>query len=296
VVKPPGGKPGGNPGPANGPVAYLKLSPPTASAAVGQVGTTSTAVFSHILYRWVDYQVEGYDADGHDLGDFTDKAHFEMTPDGKCVGASCSPSVDGGHEVTATVPGAEGTASLSGVPPSMACRGENYDVNGSFYDGCEQHQAFQGHTDWRDAQWLGATTCTDGLSQNSFSGALLSDGRSHADPGVPNFDHTVGSAPAWRKVLALGGSCVNDYKITVQMTGGGSTKCYRLAMRVAGDPATHGDGFYATYHMYVAGNETKTISGGASSYDDLSTVYFEIEKTCPASVREKVSYTVSYHL
>jgi|GEM_PF-329005 len=70
-----------------GPVARLEISPKTATIESG--GSQA-------------YKVEGFDAAGNDLGDFTSKASFAISPDGSCAGATCGASKGGDHVVTAT--------------------------------------------------------------------------------------------------------------------------------------------------------------------------------------------------
>ena len=292
AVTPAPGNPGGNAG--AGKLAYLKLFPPTATIGYGPGILLPWGVFVQDLDTTVTYYVEGYDASGHGLGDFTNKAKFDL--DGACTDATCYVTAEGTQTVTASVGTAKGTASVTGVPARLVCPGERYDVDNDGQD-CDEIQSFQGHTAARHAKSLGAKPCYDGAFDSSFQGTMLSDSRQHLYPGVEGFDYDVGSAPAWRSLQAIGGQCANDIKLTVQTTGGGSQKCYRVSMNFShglgqfGEPA-----FYKIYRLDVAGNETKTLTRGPGSYDDNTTLYFEIEKICPASVREKVSYTVNYHL
>jgi hypothetical protein len=69
-------------------LARLVLSPAAASIRAG--GS-------------VAYAAEGYDAAGHDLGDVTAYTRFSISPDGSCVGATCTASDRGRHTVTGTV-------------------------------------------------------------------------------------------------------------------------------------------------------------------------------------------------
>jgi hypothetical protein len=158
-------------------------------------------------------------------------------------------------------------------------------------DGCEAAQPFPGHTTQATAEPMGAKTCLDGLFDASFSGTVLSDERVHSSPSVPGWDYNVGSAPTWRSVQAVGGQCTNDIKLTAQFTGGYPAKCYRVSIKFV-----DAGGLYASYSVELQGNETKTLTRGAGSYEDGSTAYLEVEKICSTAVREKVSYVVSYHL
>jgi hypothetical protein len=77
---------------------HLVLSP--ASATVGSgVGQAFTA--------------EGYGATGDDLGPVTSATTFSISPDGSCLGSTCSASASGSHTVTGVDGSASGTATLS---------------------------------------------------------------------------------------------------------------------------------------------------------------------------------------
>jgi hypothetical protein len=288
------------PGGGNGPLAYLKVTPPTAKLGVGASSKTFTTILTQNYPHAVTYKAEGYDADGHDLGDFTGKAKFEVLLFGDCLGVTCSVSATGSQPVYASVGSVYATAEVTGVAPDVTCRSENYDVDGSPWNGCEAAQAspLQGVAEL--AKSLGSKPCNDGLSAGTFGGTLLSDARKHDSNPVPGFDPSVGSAPAWWKVHALGPiglPCVNDLKMTITTSGGSnSSTCYRLSMKVAGDPAVYGPGFYATFTLSIGGNRTDSYSIPSHVYDAGSTVYFEFEKTCDTKVREAVKYDVSYHL
>jgi hypothetical protein len=288
------------PGGSSGPLAYLKVSPPTVTLGVGESSKTPTAILTQSHPQSVTYKAEGYDANGHDLGDFTDKAKFEILLFGDCLGATCSAGATGKQPVYASVGNVYGMGEITGVGPDVTCRGENYDVDGSPWNGCEAAQSAPLHGVADLAKSLGSKPCNDGLSAGTFGGTLLSDARKHDDSTVLGFDPQVGSAPAWWKVHALGSiglPCVNDIKMTITTSGGSNTgACYRLSMKVAGDPAVYGVGFYATYTLNISGNRTDTYSVPTHVYDTGTEIYFEFEKTCATNVREAVKYQVSYHL
>jgi hypothetical protein len=272
-----------------GPLASLKLSPHEGQVTVGVPFTSATTIFTLDLPNQATYHVEGYDANGHDLGDFTQQAKFDVGG-GFCETATCWLTIGGPHPVSASVGSVTGEATLFGFARHVTCRGENYDPNALSEDGCEQAQPFAGHTTQATAQPMGAKTCLDGLIDASFSGTVLSDERAHS-PSVPGWDYHAGSAPTWRSVQALGGQCTNDIKLTAQFTGGYPAKCYRVSIKFV-----DAGGLYASYSVELQGNETKTLTRGAGSYYDGSTAYLEVEKICSTAVREKVSYVVSYHL
>jgi outer membrane protein assembly factor BamB/ABC-type phosphate transport system substrate-binding protein len=86
------------------PADHLVLSPASAEATAGAMQP---------------FKAEGFDDQGHDLGDFTQVATFAIV-DGACTGATCWASAVGGHLVSATAGAASGTARLQ-VVPQDAC-------------------------------------------------------------------------------------------------------------------------------------------------------------------------------
>ena len=81
-----------------GPLDHLSLTPATATITAG--GS-------------VAYGVEGFDYYGNDLGSFTTNSSFAITPDGSCVGASCTATKAGLHTVMASSQGQRVTGSLA---------------------------------------------------------------------------------------------------------------------------------------------------------------------------------------
>src|SRR6266536_2772445 len=81
------------------PLARLELSPSTATIQAGE-------------HR--DYTAEGYDAAGHDLGDYTAYTSFSIDLPGACTGTTCTATRTGDYTVTGTVTGTKvtGTAIL----------------------------------------------------------------------------------------------------------------------------------------------------------------------------------------
>ena len=189
-----------------------------------------------------------------------------------------------------TCPGYGTSAALvtcdTGATCTFACAGANYDVDGDPSNGCEVlDDASDNHTQLT-ATDLGSLPCTD-ADGSSFTGSLVSDARTHT-PSVSGFDATVGAAPRFWKLYATGGfSCVNDYEVTLQTSGGGSTACYQVS--VITDIAT-------AHSQAASGSGSVTLSAGPSSYSDDTTVYLKVEKTCPLPTQESVSFTVNYHL
>src|SRR5215510_130302 len=85
---------------------YLDLRPATASITAG-TGQAYTA----ILY-----------AGKRQLGDYTPKTRFTITPPGSCTGATCTATVAGDHTVTGTIPGTavSATAALTVLPGPLS--------------------------------------------------------------------------------------------------------------------------------------------------------------------------------
>jgi peptidoglycan/xylan/chitin deacetylase (PgdA/CDA1 family) len=81
-----------------GALDHLVISPKTASITAGGPQT---------------YSADGFDAAGNGLGNVTAQTTFTISPDGSCVGSSCSSTKAGAHTVTGTDGAASGQASLT---------------------------------------------------------------------------------------------------------------------------------------------------------------------------------------
>jgi hypothetical protein len=202
---------------------------------------------------------------------------------GKC-GNAC-PGVTSSTAETACTDPATATCGIS-------CRGDNYDLDGDPSNGCEVPDADAANHLQTMPTKFANTDCNDGDSQNSFSGHILSDLRTHTDPAVVGFDPVTGAAPHFFSVFSSGGTfCQDDYSLTFTTSGGSDVPCYQATIIT--------DKVINT--VYVSGNQSGTISGGAGSYSDGTTIIFKIQKNCstasvPSSGGADVSYTVSYHL
>jgi hypothetical protein len=171
----------------------------------------------------------------------------------------------------------------------ISCRGDNWDVDGDAANGCEVPDPAPGNHLSSTPTVFANTDCNDGDSQNTFTGRLLSDTHRHLDPTVAGFDSTAGSAPHYYSVYSSGGTlCQDDYSVTFTTTGGPDVPCYEATIMT--DKVINS--------VFISGSSSGTISGGAGSYTDGSTILFKVQKTCsPASVgASDVSFTVSYHL
>lgn len=168
---------------------------------------------------------------------------------------------------------------------TFSCQGENYDVDNSAANGCEQTDVPTGNHTLPAATGLGSHDCND--TTISYSGVILSDARAHASPAVVGFDSTSGSAPDYARITATGGPfCSNDVSFTLSTSGGTASLCYRLTIM------TNVGNFTCT----TTGNSSCPISQGSGSYADNSTVVFKVEKTCSSATREHVNYLVQGHL
>jgi hypothetical protein len=64
------------------------------------------------------YSAAGFDRFNNGLGDVTGATAFSITPNGSCMDASCTASIEGPHTVTATYQGKTATASLAVSAPN----------------------------------------------------------------------------------------------------------------------------------------------------------------------------------
>jgi hypothetical protein len=199
---------------------------------------------------------------------------------GMC-GHAC-PGVSAATAEAACVDPTNGTCGIS-------CRGDNWDVDGDPTDGCEVAESDPNDHLQSMPTKFPDTDCNDGTSQNSFSGHLLSDLRAHANPTVAGYDPVAGAAPHYFAVFSSGGTfCQDDYSLTFTTTGGADVPCYKATIIT--------DKIVNT--VYITGAGSGTVTGGAGSYTDNSTIVFAIEKSCSSgSVGDAdVAFTVSYHL
>jgi hypothetical protein len=187
---------------------------------------------------------------------------------------------------------------------TFSCQGESYDVNNSPADGCEVADAPQGnHTKSSAASEGSVSDCDSGGIDFSFNGQLPSDKQAHANPAVVGFDATSGSAPDWYGIVGVGHTfCDNDLVAQLCVQGSSSPGCYKLTVMGTNtyscqpdasgccpkDPNPGGSCSGAVANAGICQN-----NGG--QFDDNTTVYFEVQKTCTTSVIENVTYTVDGH-
>jgi hypothetical protein len=168
------------------------------------------------------------------------------------------------------------------------CKGENYDVNNNFADGCEvSDSTVPGHTQ-AASSYLGTYSCTDSDSRVNFTGRIISDARVHTNPVVTSFNSGTGATPDYFNVYGDGGTfCEDDMDLTFTTTGGGSTPCYQLTVSTNKN---------TVQTSIISGSGSTSFGTGSGFYSDDTTLYFKIEKTCSSAVREVVTYSVSFHL
>ena len=235
------------------------------------------------------FSATGFDEYGNSLGSYTSSATFAITPDGSCATNTCGNATSSGdHTVTATVGDAAGQASapVQTVAQSygMTCKGENYDVNRSSDDGCEQLQLHTVHTKAATSS-LGNKNCQNGIT--TLTGKILSDGRTHANPSITGYDGSVGSAPNWYRFSVSDFACLSDYGMSLTTTGGSAVVCYK---------AIFFKGTTTIASLTVSGNGQASTSGQSGGYSSGDDVYFSIEKTCSDPLAQAVNYNLDFYL
>ena len=108
----------------NGPLTSITVSPSQSTIVAGGSQT---------------YKVEGFDNQGHDLGDVSASTTFSIDGTGSCTGATCTAGDPGSYTVTATDGVVTNTAQLSavaapvisGLSPSTGRVGDTVTVTGS---------------------------------------------------------------------------------------------------------------------------------------------------------------------
>lgn len=181
-------------------------------------------------------------------------------------------------------------AECNGGQCGWSCKGERYNVDGDFSDGCEDTDAPTGnHTQVTSLNVGVFDSCENAASMFSFGGVVISDEAVHENPVVASFDALMGYSPDWFRVQGLGNCpgvtciCSNDYDVTLTINGSDMPECYRLAFD---DLLCDTD---------VTG--TCTLTAGIGSYENAEVLYGRVEKTCSsAELSERVTYVVSGHL
>lgn len=176
----------------------------------------------------------------------------------------------------------------SGSTCTFACAGANYDSNDSTADGCEAADPVDDHSQ-STATELGNSDCYDGdgIPPNGAGprGAMASDRRTHS-PAINGFASGTGSAPDWFHTFNTGGTCYDDFSVTLTVSGTANPTCYRLTVKT-----TKG-----TWQQNTASNGATTISAGSGSYSDNSDIYFVVDKVCTTQQIESVTYAITGHL
>jgi hypothetical protein len=110
-----------------GPLASIRLTPAAATIVAG--GTQR-------------FQVEGFDANGNDIGDVTGQAGFAIDGSGSCSGPVCGAAANGSYTVTATDGAFSDSAQLTvvdppqvaGLTPATGAAGDAVTITGSGLD------------------------------------------------------------------------------------------------------------------------------------------------------------------
>ena len=166
---------------------------------------------------------------------------------------------------------------------TITCRGDNYDVNNDPVDGCERQYTDGAHTQ-STAFPLGNVDCQDSNRVTPLR-TIYSDSRIHTNFPSPPFNPGTGAAPQWWVVNATGGVlCQTNLDVMLTMTTG-TGNCYRLTVN-------------AGSNTWVAPtvNGVAQITQGPGSYIPGMSIFFVVEKICPASIREAANYIITYHL
>jgi hypothetical protein len=176
--------------------------------------------------------------------------------------------------------------SCAGGVCTMGCSGENYDVNGNIVDGCEVVDSPLGNHSQGSGWNLGTFTCFDDPPV-IFNGKVPSDQRAHGFPPVGGFDSISGSAPDHLYLFASGGiSCVNDMSMTLALGGSSNPTCYRLTVNTN----------LQTLVCNTSAGGVCSVACGSGCYEDGTSIYFKVEKTCALPVQEAPTYSVSGHI
>ena len=178
-------------------------------------------------------------------------------------------------------------ASTCSCGGGLTCSGASYDVDGLAADGCEvADDTVAGHAQ-ATPTLAPPQGCSDSVFGTLTGGRIVSDARVHS-PAPQGFDATTGSSSDWWGVRGTGGSlCADNFAVTLTTSGGSSAVCYRLTV-ITDRTTASGD---------VSGSGSVVVSNlGLGLYTDNTIITFHVEKTCTTTVRENVSYTLSFHL
>ena len=169
---------------------------------------------------------------------------------------------------------------------SYSCKGNNFDTNGNPADGCEVADLSVNHAKAQSA-YKGSFDCHDPDAGSSWplhiSAKMVSDARVHQNPAMPDRNGVTGASSHWFRVYGDGGylpPCSNDLEAKLQVKNSSYPSCYRLNVHTESD----GSPTCAT-----GSNGACTVK---THYAENSDIYLVVEKICPASKHESVSYTI----
>lgn len=84
-------------------------------------------------------------------------------------------------------------------------------------------------------------------------------------------------------MFAIGGSCFNDTAATLTVPNG--TNCFKLTVQTN-----------LTTLSCTTSAGACSLTSSSGSYGDGTTIYFIVERTCPAVGQAAAAYTVNFHL
>src|SRR6185437_9749732 len=173
------------------------------------------------------YTVEGFDVQGHDLGDVSASTTFSIDGTGSCTGAICSANDPGSYTVTATDGVATNTAQLSavaapvisGLSPSTGGVGDTVTVTGTGLD-LISRVAFNGTTaaftvvSLTQLQATVPNGATDGpVTVTALGGVTQQAGSFTVQPRITGFSPLSGAAGA--TVTISGSAFVGASQVTI---------------------------------------------------------------------------------
>jgi hypothetical protein len=220
-----------------GPLASIRLTPAAATIVAG--GSQQ-------------FQVEGFDANGHDIGDVTNQAGLAIDGGGSCTGPVCGAAANGVYTVTASDGAFTDSAQLTvvdppqvtGLTPVSAAAGDAVTIAGSGLDFVTAVSfngaaaAFQVVSPNQITAIVPAAASDGPVSMTAIGGVTETAGMFAVQPRIDSFTPQTAAPGA-----------------TVAITGSGFTGA--TGVTVAGVPAA--------YTVVSANRITATVPSGAGS-------------------------------
>jgi hypothetical protein len=220
-----------------GPLASIRLTPAAATIVAG--GSQQ-------------FQVEGFDANGHDIGDVTNQAGLAIDGGGSCTGPVCGAAANGVYTVTASDGAFTDSAQLTvvdppqvtGLTPGSAAAGDAVTITGSGLDSVTAVSfngaaaAFQVVSPNQITAIVPAAASDGPVSMTAIGGVTETAGMFAVQPRIDSFTPQTAAPGA-----------------TVAITGSGFTGA--TGVTVAGVPAA--------YTVVSANRITATVPSGAGT-------------------------------